>query len=102
MSAWGGWPQTEQGLRELPGIGPYTAGAIAAVAFGQRAAAVDGNGDRVFARLMALKGDWKSEKVRLKSVVEALVPEDHPAEFAEALMDLGATICTPKSPNCLS
>ncbi|MEM9573009.1 MAG: A/G-specific adenine glycosylase [Pseudomonadota bacterium] len=97
----GGWPDTVEGLRALPGIGPYTAGAMAALAFGRRAAAVDGNVDRVFARLMALKGEWKTEKVRLKSVVEDLVPEDRPAEFAEALMDLGATICTPKSPNCL-
>ena len=97
----GDWPDTVEGLRALPGIGPYTAGAIAALAFGRRAAAVDGNVDRVFARLMALKGDWKTEKVRLKSVVEALVPEDRPAEFAEGLMDLGATICTPKAPNCL-
>ena len=97
----GAWPETEEALRKLPGIGPYTAGAIAALAFGRRAAAVDGNVDRVFARLMALKGDWKVEKARLKRVVEDLVPTDRPAEFAEALMDLGATICTPKSPNCL-
>lgn len=97
----GQWPDTVDGLRALPGIGPYTAGAIAALAFGRRAAAVDGNVDRVFARLMALKGDWKTEKVRLKTVVEDLVPDARPAEFAEALMDLGATICTPKSPNCL-
>ena len=97
----GAWPDTVDGLRALPGIGPYTAGAIAALAFGRRAAAVDGNVDRVFARLLALKGAWKAEKIHLKSVVEALVPEDRPAEFAEGLMDLGATICTPKSPNCL-
>lgn len=97
----GAWPDTVEDLRELPGIGPYTAGAIAALAFGRRAAAVDGNVDRVFARLMALDGDWKTEKARLKQVVETLVPADRPAEFAEALMDLGATICTPRSPNCL-
>lgn len=101
VSARGSWPTSVDGLRQLPGIGPYTAGAVAALAFGRRAAAVDGNVDRVFARLMALSGDWKREKVRLKQVVESLVPESHPAEFAEALMDLGATICTPKSPNCL-
>ncbi len=101
VAALGAWPETADGLRNLPGIGPYTAGAIAALAFGRRAAAVDGNVDRVFARLMALKGEWKSEKARLKHVVEDLVPADRPAEFAEALMDLGATICTPKSPNCL-
>ena len=101
VAALGAWPETPEGLRKLPGIGPYTAGAGAALAFGERAAAVDGNVDRVFARLMALKGEWKQEKERLKHVVETLVPEDRPAEFAEALMDLGATICTPKSPNCL-
>ena len=101
VTALGAWPETAKGLQDLPGIGPYTAGAIAALAFGQRAAAVDGNVDRVFARLMALKGDWKAEKQVLKSVVEDLVPADRPAEFAEALMDLGATVCTPKSPNCL-
>ena len=97
----GAWPDTVAELRKLPGIGPYTAGAVGALAFGRRAAAVDGNVDRVFARLMALKGEWKQEKERLKTVVEALVPGDRPAEFAEALMDLGATLCTPKSPNCL-
>lgn len=101
VSARGRWPTTFDELRKLPGIGPYTAGAVAALAFGRRAAAIDGNVDRVFARLMALSGDWKREKLRLKHVVENLVPEDRPAEFAEALMDLGATICTPKSPNCL-
>jgi A/G-specific adenine glycosylase len=101
VSARGGWPDTAESLQKLPGVGPYTAGAVAALAFGRRAAAVDGNVDRVFARLMALTGDWTPAKARLKAVVEDLVPEDRPAEFAEALMDLGATICTPKSPNCL-
>lgn len=101
VAALGAWPDTVVGLRKLPGIGPYTAGAVAALAFGRRAAAVDGNVDRVFARLMALKGEWKAEKERLKTQVERLVPADRPAEFAEALMDLGATVCTPKSPNCL-
>lgn len=101
VAALGAWPDTAEGLRKLPGIGPYTAGAVAALAFGRQAAAVDGNVDRVFARLMALKGEWKLEKERLKRQVESLVPADRPAEFAEALMDLGATICTPKSPNCL-
>lgn len=97
----GAWPDTVDGLRALPGIGPYTAGAVAALAFDRRAAAIDGNVDRVFARMMALSGEWKTEKERLKGVVETLVPGDRPAEFAEALMDLGATICTPRSPNCL-
>lgn len=97
----GAWPDTVEGLRALPGIGAYTAGAVAALAFGRRAAAVDGNVERVFSRLLATKGEWKVEKERIKSIVEGYVPADRPAEFAEALMDLGATICTPKSPNCL-
>jgi A/G-specific adenine glycosylase len=101
VAALGAWPDTVEGLRKLPGIGPYTAGAVAALAFNRRAAAVDGNVDRVFARLMALKGDWKAEKEVIKTTVQSLVPADRPAEFAEALMDLGATVCTPKSPNCL-
>nr|WP_233355630.1 A/G-specific adenine glycosylase [Henriciella litoralis] len=101
VSEAGGWPKTEAGLRELPGIGPYTAGAVAALAFGERTPAVDGNVDRVFARLLATQGDWKAEKVRIAALVRELVPADRPGEFAEALMDLGATICTPKRPNCL-
>lgn len=74
---------------------------MAAIAFGERAAAVDGNVERVFSRILALKGDWAEEKKRIKAEVEALVPAERPGEFAEALMDLGATVCTPKSPNCL-
>ena len=101
VAARGGFPETAAELRKLPGIGPYTAGAIAAIAFGQREAAVDGNVDRVFARLLALKGEWKAAKKKLANVAAGLVPENRPGEFAEALMDLGATVCTPKSPNCL-
>lgn len=101
VAALGGFPQTRAGLEALPGIGPYTSGAIAAIAFGQVAAAVDGNVERVFSRLMATKGDWTEEKQRIREMVEALVPAERPGEFAEALMDLGATLCTPKSPNCL-
>ena len=101
IAARGSWPETAAELRKLPGIGPYTAGAIAAIAFDQPAAAVDGNVDRVFARLLALKGEWKTEKKRLQAEVERLVPKDRPGDFAEALMDLGATVCTPARPNCL-
>ncbi len=97
----GSWPDTEKDLRALPGIGPYTAGAVGALAFGLRTAAVDGNVERVFARLLAADGEWKQEKAQIKTMVSGLVPTNHPAEFAEALMDLGATVCTPKSPNCL-
>jgi len=101
VSALGAFPQTAKELIKLPGIGPYTAGAVAALAFGQREAAVDGNVERVFSRLMALSGPWDKAKVRIRDEVAKLVPEDRPAEFAEGLMELGATICTPKRPNCL-
>ncbi|MEP6275172.1 A/G-specific adenine glycosylase [Hyphomonas sp.] len=101
VAARGGFPETEVELRKLPGIGPYTAGAIAAIAFDKKAAAVDGNVDRVFARLLALKGEWAAEKKVIAETVRALVPDDRPGEFAEALMDLGATVCTPTRPNCL-
>lgn len=101
VAARGSFPQDVPQLLELPGIGPYTAGAIAAIAFDRPAAAVDGNVERVMARLMAAKGEWKEEKKRLAGLVAELVPEERPGEFAEALMDLGATVCTPKVPNCL-
>ncbi|MEM1106636.1 MAG: A/G-specific adenine glycosylase [Pseudomonadota bacterium] len=97
----GRFPQTARGLQALPGIGPYTAGAIAAIAFGQRAPAVDGNVDRVMARLLALEGPWPEQKKQIADSIERLVPADRPGEFAEAMMDLGATICTPKRANCL-
>ncbi len=100
VASLGGFPETEAELRTLPGIGAYTAGAVAALAFGQQAAAVDGNAERVFARLLAAKEDWAAAKRRIGEVVQGLVPADRPGDFAEALMDLGATICTPKQPNC--
>lgn len=101
VAARGGFPETSGGLKALPGVGPYTAGAIAAIAFGERAAAVDGNVDRVFARLLALKGDWPAAKKRIAAEVAALVPAGRPGDFAEALMDLGATVCTPSAPACV-
>lgn len=100
VAASGGFPRTESGLRALPGIGPYTAGAIAALAFGERTPAVDGNAERVFARLLAMKEDWAAAKKRIGVIARDLVPADRPGDFAEALMDLGATVCTPKNPNC--
>ncbi len=100
VAAQGGFPETESGLRTLPGIGPYTAGAIAALAFGERTPAVDGNAERVFARLLAIKEDWAAAKKRIALLARDLVPADRPGAFAEALMDIGATICTPRKPNC--
>ncbi|HZT52085.1 MAG TPA: A/G-specific adenine glycosylase [Stellaceae bacterium] len=96
----GGFPDTEAGLRELPGIGAYTAAAIAAIAFGRPAAAVDGNAERCLARLRAVWTPLPAAKKRLRDLAAALVPADRPGDFAQALMDLGATICTPAKPRC--
>lgn len=101
VAASGHFPETRDGLRALPGIGAYTSGAVAAIAFGEPVPAVDGNVDRVFARLLALDTDWKTAKKTIADTVATIVPDSRPGEFAEALMDLGATVCTPKRPNCL-
>jgi A/G-specific adenine glycosylase len=100
VSARGGFPATEAELRTLPGIGPYTAGAIAALAFGEPAPAIDGNAERVFARLLATSEPWPVAKKLIGALARELVPANRPGDFAEALMDLGATICLPRSPNC--
>ena len=96
----GGFPKTEAGLRELPGIGAYTAAAIAAIAFDRPAAAVDGNVERVIARLYALDEPLPGAKPRIRTLAQALVPQKRPGDYAQAAMDLGATICTPRSPSC--
>ena len=96
----GRFPDTEAGLRQLPGIGPYTAGAIAAIAFGRRAAAVDANAERVIARLRAIETALPRARPEIRKTVLAMVPGDRPGDFAQALMDLGATICTPRGPAC--
>jgi A/G-specific adenine glycosylase len=96
----GRFPDTEEGLRALPGIGPYTAGAIAAIAFDRPAAAVDGNVERVITRLDAVEAPLPGAKPRIRARVAALVPARRAGDFAQALMDLGAMICTPKRPAC--
>ena len=96
----GTFPETEPELRSLPGIGTYTAGAIAAIAFGKRHAAVDGNVERVISRLYAIETPLPDSKPEIRQKTQALVPQSCPGDFAQALMDLGATICTPKSPDC--
>ena len=96
----GRFPDTEDGLRALPGIGPYTAAAIAAIAFNRPAAPVDGNIERVLARLFALTEPLPGLKAVVKAQNETLVPADRPGDFAQAMMDLGATVCTPKRPAC--
>lgn len=92
VAAQGGFPETEAELRKLPGVGDYTAAAIAAIAFGGRAVVVDTNVKRVIARLTT-GGD-------VRSAYEAIMPIDRPGDFAQALMDLGATICRPRDPDC--
>ncbi|WOJ88866.1 A/G-specific adenine glycosylase [Methylocapsa polymorpha] len=96
----GRFPDTEAALRKLPGLGPYTAAAIAAIAFGRRAAVVDGNVERVVARLFAIAAPLPAARALIREKVEALTPSARPGDFAQAMMDLGATICTPKQPAC--
>jgi A/G-specific adenine glycosylase len=96
----GRFPETEEGLRALPGVGAYTAGAIAAIAFGERAAAVDGNVARIVARLTALATPIAASRGAIAQTASALVPADRPGDFAQALMDLGAMVCRPRNPSC--
>ena len=96
----GRFPSTEAQLTELPGIGPYTAAAIAAIAFEARAAAVDGNVERVVARLFALEQELPAAKPEIRKLAVGLVPARRSGDFAQAMMDLGATICTPRRPAC--
>ena len=97
----GEFPGTREGLQALPGIGPYTAGAIAAIAFDQPEAAVDGNVERVMSRRFRIETPLPDAKKEITAQTVAMIPATRPGDFAQALMDLGATVCTPKSPNCL-
>ena len=96
----GRFPETEAGLRALPGIGPYTAAAIAAIAFDRRAVVVDGNVERVMARLARVEAPLPAAKPRLRALAEAMTPAERPGDYAQAVMDLGATVCTPRAPAC--
>lgn len=96
----GRFPQTEADLLQLPGIGPYTAAAIAAIAFDQRAAVLDGNVERVLSRVFAETAPLPQAKPRLRTLCAAATPAKRPGDFAQAMMDLGATVCTPGEPNC--
>jgi A/G-specific adenine glycosylase len=97
VAARGGFPESEEELRKLPGIGAYTAAAIAAIAFGRRAVVVDSNVERVIARVNGLV-DPARHAIRL--LADAMTPESRAGDFAQAMMDLGATICRPRAPNC--
>ncbi len=96
----GVFPDTEAGLLALPGVGAYTAAAVAAIAFDQPANVVDGNVERVIARLYAVEQPLPLAKPTLKALAAPLVAPDRPGDWAQALMDLGATICRPKAPLC--
>ncbi|SDY32586.1 A/G-specific DNA-adenine glycosylase [Jannaschia faecimaris] len=97
----GVFPRTEADLLTLHGIGPYTAAAIAAIAFQSRAVVVDGNVERVMTRLGAIETPLPGAKPEIRALADTLTPDTRPGDHAQAVMDLGATICTPKSPACV-
>ncbi len=96
----GRFPETEKRLLELPGIGPYTAAAIASIAFGAKATPVDGNVERVVSRLFMVEETLPKAKKELTALAQTLTPQTRAGDFAQAMMDLGATICTPKKAAC--
>lgn len=97
----GGFPDTEDELRGLPGLGAYTAAAVAAIAFGRRAVVVDANVERVVARLFAIDEPLPGARKAIRAAAETITPDTRAGDFAQAMMDLGATICTPRDPKCL-
>jgi A/G-specific adenine glycosylase len=97
----GGFPQSEEELRRLPGLGAYTAAAVAAIAFGKRAVVIDANVERVVARLFAIAEPLPAGKLAIRASADSITPADRAGDFAQAMMDLGATICTPRNPKCL-
>lgn len=101
VNEWGGaFPEDETELLALPGFGAYTAAAVRAIAFDQRANVVDGNVERVMARIFAIKTLLPKAKAELRATAEKLLPKSRYGDYAQALMDLGATICTPRNPKC--
>lgn len=100
VAAMGALPDQEAALRALPGIGAYTAAAIAAIAFGRRAVVVDGNVERVVARLFAVPAPLPAARPALRALADTITPDARAGDFAQAMMDLGATICTPRAPRC--
>lgn len=97
----GGFPSTEAELRQLPGLGDYTAAAIAAIAFGARAVVVDANVERVVARLFAIDTPLPAARKAIRTAADTITPEQRAGDFAQAMMDLGSHICTSKSPRCM-
>jgi A/G-specific adenine glycosylase len=97
----GRFPDHEEGLRALPGIGGYTAAAIAAIAFGRRAVVIDGNVERVVARLFAIATPLPGAKPEIRAAADTITPDVRAGDFAQAMMDLGSSTCTPRGPKCL-
>ncbi|MFY9287772.1 MAG: A/G-specific adenine glycosylase [Alphaproteobacteria bacterium] len=98
---WNGrFPETYESLLLLPGFGPYTAAAVGAIAFNQRTNVVDGNVERVMARIFAVRTPLPQAKLKLRDLAAGLLPKARYGDYAQALMDLGATICTPRNPKC--
>ncbi|MEO0033194.1 MAG: hypothetical protein RIS94_2952, partial [Pseudomonadota bacterium] len=97
----GAFPDTEDGLRALPGLGAYTAAAVAAIAFGRRAVVVDANVERVVARLFAIETPLPAARPAIREATDAITPGERAGDFAQGLMDLGATVCTVRAPRCL-
>jgi A/G-specific adenine glycosylase len=96
----GRFPESRDALLRLPGIGPYTASAVAAIAFDQPETVVDGNVERVMSRLFAVETALPASKPELTALAAGLTPKDRPGDYAQAVMDLGATVCTPRNPAC--
>lgn len=101
VAAGGAFPRTEAELRTLPGLGAYTAAAVAAIAWDQRAVVVDANVERVVARLRAIDTPLPPARPEIRAAADAITPDARPGDFAQATMDLGATICTSRKPRCL-
>ena len=100
-AAGGQFPDTEDGLRALPGLGAYTAAAVAASAFGRRAVVVDANVERVVARLFAIDTPLPAGRAEIRAGTDRITPGERAGDFAQAMMDLGATVCTVRAPRCL-
>ncbi len=96
----GTFPDNEDGLRALPGVGAYTAAAVAAIAFGRRAVVVDANVERVVARLFAIDTPLPAARPAIRAAADSITPDARAGDFAQAMMDLGATICTSRNPLC--
>ncbi|WP_230292934.1 A/G-specific adenine glycosylase [Croceicoccus sp. Ery5] len=99
--AGGSFPETEERLRALPGVGAYTAAAIAAIAFGQRAVAVDANVERVVSRLFAIADPLPASRPAIREAADSITPDARAGDFAQAMMDLGSSVCTSREPKCL-